>query len=76
VLYPQANAAIRAAAKRTRTTLVDLGNKFVHACPSKNCPDLFFFDYHPTLKGHELAAQLMVKQLNRGTSVPTPIMPP
>lgn len=75
-LYPQANAVIRGAAKTTRTTLVDLGTKFVRACPSKDCSDLFFFDYHPTLKGHELAAQLMVQQLKRGTSVPTPVMPP
>lgn len=75
-LYPQANAVIRSAAKATRTILVDLGNRFVNACPSKDCKDLFYFDYHPTLRGHELAAQLMVKQLNRGTSVPTPITPP
>lgn len=75
-IYPQANQVTRAAAKQTRTTLVDLGYKFLRTCPGKKCEDLFYFDYHPKLKGHQLAAQLMVKQLNLGTSVPTPVMPP
>lgn len=62
-LYNQANAATRSAAATSGTMLIDLGTEFLKLCPSKNCEDLFYFDLHPRLKGHQIAAQLIVERL-------------
>jgi lysophospholipase L1-like esterase len=62
-LYAQANAAIRAAAAQSEAALVDLGSEFLKLCPTKTCDDLFFFDLHPTLKGHQLAARVLAARL-------------
>lgn len=71
-LYNQANAAIRSAAATTSTMLIDLGSAFLKLCPSRDpkvCDDLFYFDFHPRLKGHQLAAQLIVDGLESEASV-------
>jgi hypothetical protein len=62
-LYMNANTAARRAAAEGGALLIDLGSEFLKLCPSKKCDDLFYFDNHPKLKGHQLAAQMMVDRL-------------
>lgn len=69
MLYNQANASMRTAAARSGATLIDLGGEFLKLCPSRNCEDLFYFDLHPRLKGHQLAAQMIVDSLHGEDSV-------
>jgi hypothetical protein len=69
LLYNQANASMRSAAANSGAKLVDLGGAFLKLCPSRNCDDLFYFDLHPRLKGHQLAAQMIVDSLHDGTDI-------
>ncbi len=61
--YAYANNVIRRTAKATQTPLIDLGAAFRELCPSHDCPELFLPDYHPTPKGYELAATVVMRDL-------------
>jgi len=60
--YGNVNAFIRDIAAETHVPLIDLGQSFLAACPSQDCDDLFFYDRHPTVKGHQLAASIIRQQ--------------
>lgn len=55
--YRRANIIMREQATAAGTPLIDLAPAFRAACPDEACEDLFFFDDHPTAKGHRLAAE-------------------
>lgn len=62
--YGEVNRVIRETAAITRTRLIDLGAEFLRACPSQQCPELFFPDQHPTAAGHRLAAETLWLELS------------
>lgn len=59
--YGAANEIIRATAARTETPLVDLGAAFREACPDEECPELLLPHQHPTVRGHQFAADVLWK---------------
>lgn len=59
--YGGTNDIIRATAARTQTPIVDLGVAFRKACPEGQCPELLLPDQHPTVIGHQLAADVLWK---------------
>jgi lysophospholipase L1-like esterase len=63
-LYAPANGVIRDTAAATQSRLIDLGAAFLRTCPSRECPDLFLADGHPTKAGHQLAATLLAQELS------------
>jgi lysophospholipase L1-like esterase len=60
--YAEANTVLRAVASRAQIPLIDLGPRFTETCPPAGC-DEFYGDWHPTAKGHEHAARLILPQL-------------
>jgi hypothetical protein len=59
--YGTVNELIRGTARLTDTPVVDLGAAFREVCPGQRCPDLILADQHPTVRGHQLAADVLWK---------------
>jgi lysophospholipase L1-like esterase len=59
--YPLANAEIRSYSEsKPGTRFIDVADAFTKDCPiSKECPDLFLPDFHPTAKGYAKVALLI-----------------
>jgi hypothetical protein len=64
--YRGANVVIREIARETNATLIDLGRAFRGVCAAGTCPEWFFWDQHPTAKGHHLAASIIRDSLRGG----------
>ena len=50
---------IRGTAQLTHTPIFDLGTAFRGVCPDQKCPELILPDKHPTVRGHQVAADLL-----------------
>jgi hypothetical protein len=77
--YGVANTILRETAASTGAGLVDIARRFAPLCPDWKCPDLLFFDDHPVDKGHQIAAEELLKGLvemgviqTTGSPGPTP----
>src|SRR5262249_12845308 len=62
-VYTLANQVLRAAAGDAGIPVIDLGPRFLLACPT-GC-DEFYRDWHPTAKGHAHVARLILPELRR-----------
>jgi lysophospholipase L1-like esterase len=77
--YGAVNTIIREMGASTQTPVIDLGAAFRRACPGAQCPELLLPDQHPTVRGHQLAADVIWEQLSAaaatrasGPAPPTP----
>lgn len=63
--YALANRQVRLAARESGVPLVDFEPLFARRCASSACPDWFFSDHHPTARGYDLMARVLVQRLRR-----------
>jgi hypothetical protein len=59
-VYGLANEWIRQAAAEARARLIDVGPVLRGRCLDVDCPELFFRDHHPTVRGHAAAAEVLL----------------
>ncbi len=69
--YPLANAEIRSFSDNSPgIRFIDVAKEFAKTCPvSKQCPDLFFPDFHPTKKGYAKVALLITETFEKDRKV-------
>ncbi|MDH3211871.1 MAG: GDSL-type esterase/lipase family protein [Myxococcales bacterium] len=63
----RANRLMRRIGREDGVPVFDVTKEFYHACPTgltRNCPELFVPDNHPSAAGHELAAHQITAQFH------------
>jgi lysophospholipase L1-like esterase len=70
--YGAVNGLMRETGARTNTPVVDVGAAFREVCPLQVCPELLLPDQHPTVRGHELVADVLAEHFSATADAPSP----
>ena len=60
-MYEIASAQIREVAREGAVDLVDVGERMQGECPVDPCKELFFDDFHPTARTHQIIAGMILE---------------